>query len=160
MLDQQVLEGLNEEFSNERNNAEVYEALASQLRVVNWAGAARWAEHAAKDERKHARILRDYIIARNETPVFTSIDTPPLITGDELSVYFQAALEREQATTLKITTLHMTAWNAVDIETCTFLLPMVEEQTRSTAEIQDILKQLSRTEVDPKLVDNELAEAE
>ena len=157
-LRENVSNALQAQLTLERTNAAIYDALAAGLTFTFWPGSAAFMERAADEERGHAKLVRDYLVARNVAPAYGAIEPAPLITDDEPAPYFWAALEREQATTQALTVLHMDAWNAVDLETCTFLLPLIREQTESTARLHDILKQFSRLDSDPLLIDQGLAE--
>jgi ferritin len=157
-LRENVATALQAQLTLERTNAGIYDALAAGLAYTFWPGSCAFMERAADEERGHAKLVRDYLVARNAAPVYEALEPAPLITADEPAPYFEAALEREHATTQAITLLHMQAWNEVDLETCTFLLPLFKEQTESTARIQDILKQFRRLDSDPLLVDQSLAE--
>jgi ferritin len=139
-----LLIALQNQLTLERTNAAAYDVLSTSLDAVNWQGASEWMKQAANEEREHAQKFADYIIARNAIPQSQSLPviTPP--AGDDLVLYFQAAMAREQVTTEAINTLHYQAEDEEDPATCQFLLWFIAEQVKSEREITDILTSLAR----------------
>lgn len=139
-----LLQALNDQLTLERQNAAIYDALSAALDVVNWAGSAAWMKKAADEEREHADKFAAYIVDRFGIPIYAALEACAAPTSDALYLYFDAALRREKATTEAIKTLHYMAEENEDPQTCTFLIPFIEEQTKSEREISDILLLLSR----------------
>lgn len=131
----------------ERTNAAAYEALDFALRFINWPGSAHYMHKSAEEERKHAKKFAKYLIDRGAQPQLDALPPVQASTGDNLLPYFQAALEREQKTTQAIIALHAMVEELKDPQTCAFLMWFLDEQTASEAELQGIIKELARTDV-------------
>jgi ferritin len=155
-INDKIGQALKDHLDLESTNALVYESLAAGLHFRSWPGAAAYMEKCAAEERDHARKVRDFLVARQVQPVWGAIEAPPMITSEDMLPYFNAALAREQMTTMAITMRHMEAWNAVDLETCNLYVGMIQEQTESTGRLQAIIDQLRRNESDPMLIDQAL----
>lgn len=144
---------LNNQITNERYNAAFYRAAAARLELLNLSGFARWMKRAAKEETHHASWFTDYLIDRNEAPVYDKLDAialPNSITMNNAgSILFAAALQREQQTTQQINALYLLGDEVNDPQTCVFLHWFIDEQTRSEREVTEILAQVKLAESDP-----------
>jgi ferritin len=143
---------LQNQLTLERTNAAAYDALDFSLRFVNWPGSAHYMHESAEEERTHAKRFAKYLIDRNVFPQFDALPVSAMVSGDNLLAYFKAALDRERLTTAAINALHEKADELGDPQTCTFLIWFVDEQTKSEADLQDIIKELSRTDVNNQAV--------
>ena len=158
---------MQKQFILERTNEQYYRALASAADVVNWPGASAYFENAANDEQSHAKRVRDYIIDRNETPVFDALEAIPEIDGNDYIGMFKLALKRENITTASLQAKAQAADDEdVDFQTVAFLLSSqgdwpgyLVEQTQSERELTDYILQISRLGPDGiQLFDNALLE--
>lgn len=165
-LDPVVLDSLNRQITNERNNAAMYLALANRLDFVNLTGMAHHMHGAAGDEMIHAQKFTDYLIDRYAFPIVAPLDAaaPPDAPLPIIArLCFAAALQREQTTTDQIKTLYDTAEEADDPQTCQFLQWFLEEQTASEREYAEIVARLQFAEGCPAAIlamDHELGEGE
>lgn len=148
-MDETLLTLLQDQYTLERTNEQHYRALAAAADVVNRPGASRYFEGAADEEAQHAKRARDYIVDRNEVPVFAPIEPILSFDGNDYAGLFQAALTREQMTTAHLTLLHQAAEG--DPQTCAFLMSsqgdwpgFFAEQTQSEREITDFLLRINR----------------
>lgn len=165
-LDPVVLDSLNRQITNERNNSAMYLALANRLDFSNLTGLASHMRAASADELTHAQKFSDYLIDRYAFPVVAPLEsaTPP--DGPMLSIgtlCFAAALQREMQTTEQIKTLYDIAEQADDPQTCQFLLWFLEEQTKSEREYAELVARLQFAQGCPAAVlqiDHELGEGE
>ena len=153
-LDPVLRDALNKQITNERYNAAFYTACALRFELLNLPGFSRWMTRAAREERHHASWFADYLIDRNEVPIFAPLDGIALPNGATMnnigSMLFALALQREQQTTQQINALHMLGDETNDPQTCVFLHWFIKEQTRSEREIIEWLAKL-------KLADNDAA---
>jgi len=160
-MNENLLTALQDQFNMERQNAAIYDALAAQLDAVHWPGASAWMKRAADEERQHADKFSGYIVDRNGVPQFAGL--VPVVAPqetDDLVLFFDAAMGREQLTTEAIKALHVLADEAEDPQTCAFLIWFLEEQTKSEREITDILLMLNRLDNNGRVVfDETLGEA-
>lgn len=151
-MNSNLIKALNDQMNMERQNAAIYDALSVALDVVFWDGSSKWMKQSANEEREHADKFAAFIVDRNGTPLFAPLDGCMCPIGDDLVSFFQAALERELATTEALKTLYYQAEETEDPQTCTFLIPFLDEQTRSEREITDILIMLRRLDNNGRLV--------
>jgi ferritin len=142
-MDSKVQTKLQAQHTMERTNSAIYQSLAVGLDASGWPGFSAFMANSAREETDHAQRLERYLIDRGTRVVFEGLDAAPLINSNNPMDYYTAALEREYATTAALTDLHMTAWNATDLETCNFLLWFFLEQTKSIGEITTILARLA-----------------
>jgi ferritin len=157
-MDRIVLDTLQEQFNRERLNHATYRAYASNLDAVNWTGSAGWMLKASNEEQEHADKFAGYIIDRNEVPRFDILPQPITPNGDDLTAYFDAALKLEVENTAQIKELHYAAEQSEDIQTCTFLIWAIDEQTKAERELTDILLMLRRLDNNGRIVfDKELS---
>lgn len=144
---------LNNQITNERYNAAFYRAAAARFELLNLPGFARWMKRAAKEETHHASWFTDYLIDRNEAPIYDKLDAITLPNGMTMnnvgSILFAAALQREQQTTQQINSLHMLSEEVKDPQTGIFLHWFIAEQTQSEREVTEILAQVKLAESDP-----------
>jgi len=152
MLSPEMLNALQTQLTLERTNAAIYDSLSACLDAVNWPGSAAFMKKSAKDERTHADKFAGFIVDRNETPVYSDLPICPMIQDDDLVLYFQAALGREQLTTQAINDLFDKACELDDPQTCIFLHWFILEQTASERELTDCLLELKRSTNDGRLI--------
>ncbi len=150
-LDPVVLDALNKQVTNERQNSAIYLAIGNQFDVLNLTGLAKFARVNSIEELGHAQRIIDYIVDRYGVPV-----TDALLSVEQISVgmmngpriLFTGALQREQVTTEQIKTIYDLAEDADDPQTCQFLLWFLEEQTKSEREFSEIVAWASLAEND------------
>jgi ferritin len=163
-MNESLKQALQEQFNKERQNEANYRAKAAQAEAANYPGVAAWMKRSADEEHEHADLIENYLVARNEVPVYTNLMMIDLLPGDALIDLFQGALELEQQNTVSLETLYYLAEQSEDPRTCSFLtVPhddfpgFLEEQTKSEREITDILLELRRLDKTGwKLLDMEL----
>jgi ferritin len=144
MLSQLLIDALNQQYTRERQNAEAYEALAVSLEVAVWSGSAKFMQHAAQDERSHAKIIKRYLIDRLATPIVGALAQPVSLDAGHLPQAFRVAFVLEHNNTEALKELYYLAENEEDPQTCVMLIPLLEEQTRSEGELNDIIIELTR----------------
>lgn len=152
MISQTLVHALNEQLTMERQNAAIYDALAAGLELVHWPGSMKFMRASAGEEREHAEKICSYLIDRSWPPYFGVLSECTVIINDDLRLYYQAALEREQATTEALKELHYLAEQEEDPQTCTFLIWFLDEQTKSESELADILQMLARLDNNGRVV--------
>lgn len=164
LLDPVVLDTLNRQITNERNNSAMYWALANRLEFLNLPGMAHHMRDASGDETTHAQKFTDYLIDRNAFPLVAPLDAALAPDADMLTagrLCFAAALQREMQTTEQIKTLYDIAEQADDPQTCQFLLWFLDEQTQSEREYVELVARLQFAEGCPAAIlaiDKELGE--
>lgn len=152
-----LMQALQDQLTMERQNAAIYDALSAALDVVFWDGSSKFMKHSANEEREHADKFCGYIIDRLGMPQFSALDGCNVPSGDDLALYFELALQREKMTTQAINTLCYVADEAEDPQTKAFLIPFLDEQTKSERELSDYVMMLKRLDNNGRIVfDKEL----
>jgi ferritin len=100
--------------------------------------------NASDEEGQHADKFAAYLIDRNQVPRSDALPAPLVISGEDMLPYFESALLIETTNTEQIKELHYAAEQAEDMQTCVFLIPVIEEQTKSERELIDICLMLRR----------------
>ena len=157
-LNKDIANFLQNQLTRERINDATYSGLAASLRFDKWDGCAEFMEHAAQEEQEHARLIRDYLTARNTRPTWDKLPDVSTGSGKKQVEYFQTALELEERTTQSLTDIYMVALNAGDVETMVFLQPLISEQTKSAGNLQDIIR-LAAAKPDPLVFDELMGRA-
>lgn len=148
MLDPELLDMLQEQMNVERGNHALYHAMSLALDAERWPGSATYMAKAAIEELAHADQFAQHIIKRcglsGSRPVFDDLPAPEVPTGPRLEAYFLAAYQAEQVNTGRLLLLMDKAEALGDRQTCTFLIPLIDEQTEAESELADILTEISR----------------
>jgi ferritin len=142
MLSQTLVTAINEQFTQERQNAVAYEALSWALISASWDGFGEWMRHAAHDERKHAAILADHLIDRNAIVIIDNLQAVQSGDAKNPTMAFGEALRLEVANTEALRTLYFLCEGEEDPQACVMLQPLLDEQTKSERELKDIITQL------------------
>lgn len=140
-LDPVVLDALNRQITNERQNSAIYSAIGNRFDMLNLPGLACFAHHNACKKSKHADKIRAYVLARYGFPIvdmLQAVDPPQADMLTAARVLFAWALLREQATTEQIKTIYAMAEDADDPQTCQFLLCLLKKQTKAEAEFSEL----------------------
>ncbi|CAK0770172.1 Ferritin [Gammaproteobacteria bacterium] len=159
-MDPTIITYLQKQFTLERQNEQFYRALAAAADVVNRPGASSFFEKSADDEKSHAKRIRDYIVDRNITPLFDSLEAIPEVDGNDYAGMFKLALDREQITTAALNEFWRVADDQIpDPQTMALLISSqgdwpgyLQEQTDSEREITDMLLDIARLGPDGLIV--------
>lgn len=143
-MNQTLINALREQHNRERMNAAVYRAMSDQLDLVFWPGSSAWMKSASNEEQAHADKFAAYMVDRNIQPEYREIMQPVIPMDDNLPLFFAQALELEKTNTESIKELYFTAESAEDLQTCTFLIWALDEQTAAERELTDIITMLRR----------------
>lgn len=141
-LDPVVLDALNRQITNERQNSAIYSAIGNRFDVLNLTGMAKFARDNSAEELTHAARITDYVVDRYGFPVVDALAPVNPPDADMLTaarVLFAQALMREQITTEAIKTIYDLAEDADDPQTCQFLMWFLEEQTKSEREFSELV---------------------
>jgi ferritin len=106
-----------------------YTIRASWARYRGFEGAGDFFEKEAAGEFGHAKLVRDYIEARNEAVLvapYNFSDDTEFQYFDEL---FTTSLQVERDTTERLNAIYLESFKAGDIQTMGFVTQMIVEQT-------------------------------
>ena len=135
-----LIDLLQVQLTLERYASQAYSAFESVCEAQSFSGFARWHHRAAKDERHHAALVRDFLIARNVAPLYDALDAVTLPV-DYLST-FSAAQELEATVTSALSDLYARADEYGDPQVCRLASDMLIEQRESERELYDIVTRL------------------
>jgi ferritin len=117
MIQPEVVELLQAQFTLKRTNEQYYKALASAADVADRHGAKAFFKKQADDEKCHAKRIQDYLVDQDENPVYDALEAIPALDGTVYLTMFEAALKREKITTEALNAL----WEAADPQTTAFI---------------------------------------
>ena len=151
MLSDAMLKALNEQFTKERQNEVLYQAIGDNFDLGAWHGFAAWAHKQAADEAAHARKIAGYIVDMGSLVEYRPLPAvvPP---ANNIFQTFVFAYENEQLTTSAIKTLYYLAEAQEDPQTCAFLQPLLLEQVEEEKTLSDAVLELTRAKDNASLL--------
>jgi ferritin len=142
MITPQLIDSLQSQMNKERMNNAQYSAFAAALDAANWPGYSHFMQKASEDEATHAKKFQDFLIDRNQVPIYSALSAPIPLAGDNPIPFFESALLLEQENTISILAIDAIAES--DPQTEVWLIWAIEEQTNSERELTDCLLELRR----------------
>jgi len=136
-----VQEAFNQQLNAELYSAYLYLSMAAYFQSVNLPGFANWMRVQEQEERVHALMFYDYIIARSGRVTLRAIDAPPTEWTSPLDV-FESAYKHEQMVTGRINDLVNLALDERDHAAHMFLQWFVNEQVEEEENANNIVQQL------------------
>lgn len=128
-----LVTALQAQYTRERQNGAVYDALAGAFEKMNLAGFAAFMARAANEERGHAKAFFDWLADIGEQPQTAALEAVSVaLTGNLFSDalrLFEFALESERQNKIALETVNALAEQ--DPATEAFLFPIHLEQVRS-----------------------------
>ena len=112
---------LQDQMTLERTNSMWYEGLSAAADVSDRHGAKAFFRASSKDERGHAKRIKDFLVDIDATPVFAELPAIPTIDGSNYVGMFQMALQREKVTTAALNALWAAAMDAGDAQAVAFI---------------------------------------
>ena len=112
---------LQDQMTLERTNGQWYQALETAADVADRHGAKAFFQCSSKDERGHAKRIKDFLVDVDATPVFAELPAIPVIDGSNYVGMFQMALQREKVTTAALNALWAAAMDAGDAQAVAFI---------------------------------------
>ena len=146
MLSTPLITALQNQLTLERQNAAAYRALADSAANVNWPGTENFMRQASSEEQEHADKVAAYLVDRGVRPLYGPLAGEAGLEIDNLPTYYAAALNVERVTTAALVDLREIAEDQDDPQTCTFLIPLLDEQTQAERELTDALLTLNRVD--------------
>jgi len=134
------------QYNAERYNSACYASLASAFEEVNWNGFAKFMYKSSFEEMEHAKRVFDYLAERQALIEVGVVERPPAFNGEDVLGNFRAALALEVVNTAKFNALARLALDMNDFLTFTELGWFLDEQTKSEAELVQIISDLEHAE--------------
>ena len=154
-----LLEGLNQPLSMERQASAAYWALAIWFAERELRGFAHYLKREAADEQHHAGLFADYLIARGQTVSLESLSAPRQNWSDPEQI-FSAVFQMEAEVTTSLQQLYGMAERAGDVRSTVFLDPIVQGQIESENQAAHLLGRLRIAQGDAAallVIDGELS---
>lgn len=142
MLSRQVLELLQTQYRHEMANHFRYVARASWARYRGFEGAGDFFEKEADGEAGHAKIVREYIEARNEAVNPQGVSFTDSSEFGTFDVLFTTALAVEQLTTDMLSAIYTEALGVNDIMTVQWVQGLIAEQVEEENTYQTIIDRM------------------
>ncbi|MCL1797935.1 MAG: ferritin [Eggerthellaceae bacterium] len=140
-MDKKVYELLNEQIKKELYSAYLYMDFANYYADEGLSGFANWFMVQAQEERDHALIFRNYLIANSCKVELQVIDKPDKELTD-FAAPLAYSLEHEQGVTASINNIYAAASDVRDFRTMGFLDWFVKEQCEEEEVATDMITRM------------------
>lgn len=141
MLSTKMQNALNEQINAEMWSAYLYLAMAAYCHREGLSGMAKWFEIQFQEEQDHAKILYNFIIARNGSVELKPIAAVPKKWKSVLNA-FEETLVHENKVTGLINNLYALAIEEKDFATQSMLHWFIDEQVEEEENAQTIIDSL------------------
>ena len=138
MLKKNIEEALNAQINAEMWSAYLYLSMAAHCHAIGQPGMGKWFEVQFKEEQDHAKILFNYVIARNGKVFLKPIDSVPTEWSSILNI-FESTLRHEQQVTEMINKLFALTSKENDYATQSMLQWFIDEQVEEEENVQTII---------------------
>jgi ferritin len=128
-----LLEALQQHLAMELNASSAYWALAVWFAERDLRGFSRTFKAESDQERNHAGLFADYLIARGQPVVLGGIHAPKQVWNDIEDVLL-SVFQMEVDVTTSLHQLYALAEQSGDVRTTVFLDPLIDQQTASEDE--------------------------
>jgi ferritin len=142
MLSRNILDLLQNQYKHESANHFRYVARASWARYRGYDGAGDYFEREAKGEKHHAKMVRQYIEARNECVEPSGFEFNEPADFQFYDELFTTALTVEQETTDLLNNIYASAIELGDFMTSTWVQDLITRQIAEENEAQSIIDRI------------------
>ncbi len=157
-LTERMESALNEQLTHELAASLAYLQMAAHFEADDRPGMARWMSTQSAEEREHAQMFIDFVLARDGQVEIGAIDGPVSKFDSPLHV-FEEALRSEQRMSRRIRSLYRLADDLGDLDSLPFLQGFLNEQIEEESLVGGICERLQRVadnEVGLALIEQEL----
>ena len=159
MISEKLSKALSDQLNAEYYSAYLYLSMSAAADGLGLKGAANWLFVQAKEEMAHGTHIYEYVLDRDASPSFASIESPPNnFLG--LGEIFEMVLSHERKVTGGINSISTLAMQEGDHACYQFMMWYVNEQVEEEANAKEILDKLRLIGDDKAMLltlDNELA---
>lgn len=142
-ISQNLAREFQRQYTQERINSAIYEALQNCAENVAWDGFAKFFKDAAKEELDHAEAFRSFLIDRMVLPKVGAQPAQDLDCKEPVEMVAKA-LESEKINTRLLLALYELCHQENDADAKIFLFDYIKEQRLAEKELADLLLELSR----------------
>ncbi|WP_018296870.1 ferritin [Corynebacterium lubricantis] len=136
-----LLETMNAQVTAEHQAALIYTQLAYSLDGLSFPGMSGWMYAQAEEERKHAKMIADHILARGGDVELGTIEIPAMAVKSPLDA-FNYSLEHEQKVSEMIRNLARVADEVGDLDSRSLVNWFLSEQIEEEDNVSEIIEQI------------------
>ena len=136
-----ILKELSDQVNAEYYSAYFYLTMSAYADRAGFKGIANWLFVQAQEEMAHGTHIYQHILERGATPLFATIELPP-VSFDSILDVFERVLKHEQHVTERINHIATMAMQEYDHATYQFILWFVNEQIEEEASVEDIVSKI------------------
>ncbi|MCT0200332.1 ferritin [Synechococcus sp. CS-1325] len=158
-IQESLLEALQQHLAMELNASASYWALAIWFAERELRGFSHHFKQESDQERNHAGLFADYLIARGQ-PVALGATLAPRQVWSDIEDILAAVFQMEVDVTTSLHQLYAMAEQSGDVRTTVYLDPLIDKQTASEDEAAHLLGRLRLAAGNPAallILDTELA---
>ena len=133
-----LLDSLQQHLQLELNASAAYWALAIWFSEREWRGFSQHFHHESDQERGHAGLIADYLIARGQPVVLGAIEAPRQ-NWDTIEEIAAAVFQLEVDVTTSLQQIYGLAEQSGDVRSTVFLDPLIAQQTEAENEAAHLL---------------------
>lgn len=140
-------EAFNRQVTMELSSATAYLQMAAYFEDRSLNGMGRWMRLQSEEERSHALLFLDFVLARGNRVRIGEVAAPTAEFAGPEEV-FAAALAQERAVTVAIHDLYRMATDSGDLGSLPFLQSFIAEQNEEEAMVEAILERVQLADGD------------
>jgi ferritin len=141
-ISDKILQYLNKQIQVEAIASQTYLALSQWCKDIGYVGSGKWFETHSDEERKHMKLVYEYILDRDELPATPEIPAPKKQNFSTLLEVFEAAYEHEKMVTSTYNKLVSLCNEEKDFMTLEFALFFLKEQKEEEAKTKGYIDEL------------------
>ena len=143
MLSESLANAISEQVNAEYYSAYLYHAMSAYAESASLMGAANWLWVQTREEMAHGIHMYQYILDRDEIPLYDAIEAPPASTSfSSLLDVFEAVLVHERKVTERINNIATLAMKESDHACYQFIMWYVNEQVEEESNAKNIIDRL------------------
>ncbi len=144
-LTERMENALNEQITHELGASLAYLQMAAHFEADDRPGMSQWMSTQSAEEREHAQMFIDFVLARDGRVEIGAIPSP-VSKFDNPAHVFEEALRSEQRMSERIRRLYRLANDLGDIDSLPFLQVFLNEQIEEESLVGGICERLQRLE--------------
>ena len=141
MIHEKLVSALSNQVNSEYYSAYLYLTMAAAADRLGLKGASNWLFVQAQEEMAHGTHIYEYILDRDATPSFATIELPPTSFADICTI-FETVLSHEHKVTASINSIATLSMQENDHACYQFIMWYVDEQVEEEANARDVLDKL------------------
>ncbi len=153
-MDNDVVNGLQNQLNAERMNAQKYFYIASAMSNMAYDGFASFFTKQGQGELEHAHLIEDFLVSKRIQPEYRSLMGVNLPSS--VAELTREAYRTELTTTTDLSTLYQLAEDNGEPQVCAFLVSLLVEQVEEETWASDLVDLVSRADENGLIVLDEI----